>query len=110
MIDYRLSKTTALLAGSLLTLGAGMPITASASGNPFEMKDLSSGYQVAHEDQKRDADSHDKDTHESGEKHIEKEEHSGDHDGDDDHNSKSPEGKCGAKHMDENEGKCGGMK
>lgn len=106
MTEKHFSKTNALVASSLLTLGTSMPITAGVGSNPFEIKILSSGYQVAHEEQKRTPESHDKDRHESNEK----EEHSGDHDSKDDQDSKSSEGKCGADHMKENEGKCGGMK
>ncbi|MFQ5644742.1 MAG: hypothetical protein ACE5FQ_13745 [Thiogranum sp.] len=106
MNKKHLSKTSALFAASLLTLGASLPISANAGSNPFQMKDLASGYQVAHSDQGRTPDSQDED----GRKHEAEEENGHDHNNKDDHDSKSPEGKCGARHMKENEGKCGGMK
>ncbi len=97
------TKTT-LLTGSLLMLASGLPISANCAENPFVITDLPSGYQLAHKGQEDTPAKDDKN------EPVRSKKHHGDEKENRGHDSKSQEGKCGASHMKENEGKCGGMK
>jgi len=97
-------------------LAVGVSGSAVAAGqNPFQMNDLPGGYQVAHQDRKdseknKHKDDHSKDDH-SKDDHSKDDRSKDDHSKDDhDHDKGAAEGKCGAKHMESNEGKCGGGK
>ncbi|HHJ16528.1 MAG TPA: hypothetical protein ENJ80_07500 [Gammaproteobacteria bacterium] len=86
-------------------LAVGVSGSAVAAGdNPFQMQELAGGYQVAHQDEKSAARGKHEDDNSGKKDDHSKDGHSDDHD----HEKGAAEGKCGAKHMKSNEGKCGG--